>query len=424
MVTTGTLGDVQPFVALGLGLQRAGYRVTLATHPEYEPLATGRGLAFRRVGQSFKQLLESPVGRTWIESGDSLLRYKKAIADAFVPTTPQWLQDVHEASLDADAILYQPFAVAAYHTAEKRGIPALCISPFPLVVSGELEPAFWPTAPRWRWLRRYLNGSPSKAMWDIFGSYHNAHRVKLGLQPWRRANPFAELVQAIPNVHVHSPSVLPAPSDWGPLSMVTGYCFLERAVDWQPPAQLVEFLEKGPPPIYLGFGSMTGHDPDQLARLSIDAISRAKQRAVLASGWSGMGHGVDLPDHVLRVDSVPHDWLFPQVSAVVHHGGAGTTAAGLRAGKPTLVTAFFGDQLFWGRRVEALGAGPMPIPRKALRVEKLSEGIATVVREESYRQGAARIAAQLRREDGVANAVAAVARHAGPPPAIAASRLA
>jgi sterol 3beta-glucosyltransferase len=413
MVTTGTLGDVHPFVALGLGLKRAGYRVTLATHPEYETLASERGLAFRRVGVSFKELLESPAGRNWIESGESLRRYKEAMARAFLPSTPQWLADVHAATLDADAILFQPFAVAAYHTAEKRGIPALCVSPFPVVVSSELEPLVWPKAPRWRWLRRRLSDSLGKVTASVFGEHHNAHRRKLGLAPWHSANPFAELLSKIPTLHVYSPSLLPAPSDWGPLAQVTGFCSLAVAADWRPPPELTRFLENGPPPIYLGFGSMTGRYPEQLARLSIDAITRTKHRAVLASGWSGMGQGVELPDSIYRVDSVPHDWLFPRVSAVVHHGGAGTTAAGLRAGKPTLVTAFFGDQRFWGARVEQAGAGPAPIARRGLDARTLADGIARTLGDPRYQLGANRIAESLSREDGVANAVAAFARHAG-----------
>jgi sterol 3beta-glucosyltransferase len=415
MVTTGTLGDVQPFVALGVGLKRAGYDVTLATHPDYEAMARSRGLAFRRVGLPFKEQLESPAGRAWIESGDSLLRYKKTIADAFLPAAPRFIEDATEAVQDADVVLFQPFAFAAYYPAEKRGIPAICVSPVPMIPSGDIEPIFWPTAPTWRWLRRWMNGGFGKAMWSIFGPLYSEQRARLGLPPWTGANPIQEMFERIPTLHAYSPSVLPRPGDWSPRTEVTGYCVLDAHDSWRPPRELVDFLASGPPPIYVGFGSMTGRDPEQLALLTIEAVTRAGQRAVLASGWSGIGRGAALPAHIFGVESVPHDWLFPRVSAVVHHGGAGTTAAGLRAGKPTLVTAFFADQLFWGHRIARAGAGPKPLHRSRLSAERLGDAIAETVAEPRFREAAEHMAQRLALEDGVANAVAAIERHVGKP---------
>jgi sterol 3beta-glucosyltransferase len=423
MVTTGTLGDVQPFVALGAGLMRAGFRVTLATHPEYEGMARDRGLPFRPIGYPFKEQLESAEGRAWIESGDSLLRYKKAIGDAFLPTAPRFIEDAQQAVLDADAVLFQPFGLGAYHMAEKRGIPAICVSPFPALVSGETAPAFWPGAPPWRWLRRSLSAAFGKAMWSIFGHLYNQQRESLGLASWRGANPIQDLFARIPTVCVYSPSLVPRPSDWGPHTHVTGYCFLDKGPAFSPPPDLVDFVESGSPPIYIGFGSMTGRDPEQLALLTIDAVTRARQRAILASGWSGVGKGAALPDHIFGLESVPNDWLFPRVAAVVHHGGAGTTHAGLRAGKPTLVTAFFGDQPSWGRVVATAGCGPMPLHRRSLSAARLADAIVKTVSEPRYREGAERMARLLAREDGVANAVAAIERYVGSPSA-AASRVA
>jgi sterol 3beta-glucosyltransferase len=411
MVTTGTLGDIQPFVALGAGLMSAGYRVTLATHPDYEGIARNHGLPFRPIGYSYKEQVESPAGRAWIESGDSLLRYKKAIGDAFLPKAPRFIEDAQQAVLDADAMLFQPFALAAYHMAEKRDVPAICVSPFPAVVSGEMTPVFWLGAPPWRWLRRRLNAAFGEAMWSIFGHLYSRQREALGLPPWRGANPIQDLFARIPTLHVYSPSLVPRPSDWGLHAHVTGYCFLDRAPGWRPPPDLVNFVENGSPPIYVGFGSMTGRDPEQLAKLTIDAVTRAGQRAILASGWSGVGKGAALPDHIFGLESVPHDWLFPRVAAVVHHGGAGTTHAGLRAGKPTLVTAFFADQPAWGRLVATTGCGPMPLHRRSLSAARLADGIVETVSEPRYREGAERVAQLLAREDGVARAVALVGRY-------------
>jgi sterol 3beta-glucosyltransferase len=164
---------------------------------------------------------------------------------------------------------------------------------------------------------------------------------------------------------------------------------------------------------------MTGRDPEQLALLTIDAVTRAGQRAILASGWSGIGKGAALPDHVFGLESVPHDWLFPRVAAVVHHGGAGTTHAGLRAGKPTLITAFFGDQPAWGHVVATAGCGPKALHRRSLSAAGLADGIVKTVSDPRYREGAERLAQLLAREDGVASAVAAIERYVGSPSAVA-----
>jgi sterol 3beta-glucosyltransferase len=415
MVTTGTLGDVQPFVALGLGLQRAGYRVTLATHPDYAAFATSHGLAFRSVGVPFKELLESPPGRAWVESGNNIFKYKKTLGDVFVPTGMKFFEDAHAAVLDADALLFHPFAIPALHTAEKRGLPAACVSLIPFPPSGEADPIGLPNAPRWKWLRRWASGVLGKVLWDVFGHQHRAHREKLGLPPMKGSSPILDAIVKLPTLHLYSPSLLPRPADWSPSAVVTGFCFLDAPPNWAPPEKLVDFLSSGPAPIYIGFGSMTGRDPEQVARLAVDAVTRTSQRAVLASGWAGLGQSMALPEHVFSVESIPHDWLFPRVSAVCHHGGAGTTAAGLRAGRPTFVTAFLGDQIFWGQRVARAGAGPLPITRRNLTAARLAEGITQTVSDARYREGARKMAEMLAQEDGVSNAVAEIARHFGPP---------
>lgn len=157
----------------------------------------------------------------------------------------------------------------------------------------------------------------------------------------------------------------------------------------------------GPPPVYVGFGSMGSRNPEETADLILDALARAGQRGIIHAGWGGLRR-VDLPDSVLMVDGVPFSWLFPRVAAVVHHGGAGTTSAGLRAGGPSVVVPFFGDQPFWGQRVADLGAGPAPIPRKKLTAERLAEAIRAAVTDEAMRQRAADLGAKIQAEDGIA----------------------
>jgi UDP:flavonoid glycosyltransferase YjiC (YdhE family) len=212
-------------------------------------------------------------------------------------------------------------------------------------------------------------------------------------------------------IYAYSPTVVPPAPDWGPLKQVAGYWFLDGGLDYSPSEELAAFLEAGPPPVYVGFGSMVDHDREEMTRLVIEALDRTGQRGIMHSGWSELG-STDLPGSVLLVEDVPHDWLFPRMAAVIHHGGAGTTASGLRAGVPGIVVAFFGDQFFWGWRIHELGAGPRWIPRKQLTADGLASAIERAVTDEGIRERAAEVGAQIQTEDGVAAAIPLIERYA------------
>jgi sterol 3beta-glucosyltransferase len=217
----------------------------------------------------------------------------------------------------------------------------------------------------------------------------------------------------MPVLHGYSRHVGPVPADWPPHAEATGFWFLDRPTEWQPSPALVSFLESGPPPVYVGFGSMTGNRAQERAHLVITALERAGVRGVMASGWGGLNPG-NCPSSVHLIDEVPHDWLFPRMAAVVHHGGAGTTAAGLRAGRPTVICPFMADQPFWGRCVHERGFGPAPIPQKKLTVENLAAAIREAVNDPAMREKAATVGHLLRAETGVENAVMRleeIARH-------------
>jgi sterol 3beta-glucosyltransferase len=207
-----------------------------------------------------------------------------------------------------------------------------------------------------------------------------------------------------PTLYAYSPHVVPTPSDWPDTTCASGYWFLDAAADWQPPAGLAAFLQAGPPPVYIGFGSMVGQSPEKLGQIAIAALQKSGQRGLLASGLGGL-QASDLPDTIFMLASAPHDWLLPQVAAVVHHGGSGTTGAGLRAGKPTVICPFIADQPFWGARVQQLGVGPAPIPQKKLTVENLAAAIETAVTNKPMQAKAAELGKKIRSEDGVQTAV-------------------
>ena len=210
--------------------------------------------------------------------------------------------------------------------------------------------------------------------------------------------------QNMPVLYGFSPSVISAPSDWDHNTHITGYWFTDETEDWQPPTALLDFLRSGSPPVYIGFGSMSNRNPEQTADLVIQALEMTKQRAILLSGWGGLQKN-NVPDSIFMIDSIPHSWLFPRVSAVVHHGGASTVAAGLRAGVPSIVIPFFGDQPFWGQRIADLGVGTKPIPRKKLTAEKLANAIREAVTNQEMRQNAQRLSKQIQAEDGIKSAV-------------------
>lgn len=410
--TVGTEGDVRPFVAIARGLVAAGHRCTVATHTDYEGFVARHGLGYRPIGQTFKRIVESEPGRRWIDSSDSLFRYVRATRETFLPLILPWATDAYEASLDADLVLAHPFSLGATFAAEKRGRPSAIISLVPWVPSGELEPVFFPKAPSWRWLRRSLTGLSTRSVSGLMIPPFNELRARVGLPPIKAPNlvTFA-LDHRVAFLHAYSPHITPQPSDWPELSYTTGTCFLDdddnptSSTPWSPPAELVALLGRGEAPIYVGFGSMTGRDPQELCDLAIAAVRRSGERAVLVTGWGG-AHVES--DDVFVTDHVSHAWLLPRVKAVVHHGGIGTTAAGLRAGKPTQVVAFFGDQPYWGHRVKELGCGPAPLLKRKLTEASLAEAIRETVSTSSYEVSARRVAAELAREDGVANAVARI----------------
>ncbi|KAK4695575.1 hypothetical protein P7C71_g2208, partial [Lecanoromycetidae sp. Uapishka_2] len=226
------------------------------------------------------------------------------------------------------------------------------------------------------------------------------------------ANPPSFAHVHLPYTYMWSPGLIPKPADWGPEIDIAGFVFLDLASSFKPPETLTEFLEAGEPPVYIGFGSIVVDDPDRFTAMIFEAVEKAGVRALVSKGWGGLGDENNVPDNIYMLENTPHDWLFPRVSAVVHHGGAGTTAIGLKCGKPTMIVPFFGDQPFWGAMVARAGAGAHEaIPYKRLTVDKLAEGIKQCLSSES-KAGAKKLAEDIAEEgDGAKNAVESFHRH-------------
>ena len=410
IMAMGSRGDVQPYVALGKGLKAAGHSVRLATHENFESLVNSHELEFYPLKGNVQAFLEDTENRKLLENGNFLAINARA-AKASQRAAIDWADGGLVAGQGMDLLIAGVGGLfLGVSLAEKLKIPLLQAYIFPFTPTKAFPAVLFPQS------ISKLGGAVNRLSHHIFRQIMwQGARTGDGLARQQVLDlptaPFwgdynSVHLQRYPILYGLSPSVIAKPSDWQN-THITGYWFLDEAPDWSPPLALLEFLQSGSPPVSIGFGSMVSRNPEETADLVLQAISLTGQRAILQSGWSGLSKR-DLPDTVFMVDSVPHSWLFPQVAAVVHHGGAGTTAAGLRAGIPTIVIPFFGDQTFWGRRVAELGVGTAPIPRKELTAERLAEAIHKAVNDPAMRQRTADLGAKIQAEDGVANAVAIV----------------
>lgn len=418
ILSSGSRGDVQPYVALGKGLTAAGHDVKLVTHAPFERFVTENGLAFAPLSGDPQTLLEGPDGKRLLEYGDVPARFFKLFAKLCEEHTSQVVRDAYEVCRNTDVILCTTnvFFIGEM-VAEKLQKPLIYASLIPFAPSWKKPGMGGRLLPWWSaWLLvpfRHYHTMSVIGLQFFTGCFidqmNRARREVLDLPPRPRWLSLRTFRDGPPFLYNYSPHVYPRPSDWSATQHVTGYWFLDRPADWRPPAKLVEFLQAGPPPVCVGFGSMTPQSPEDMAKLVVQSIRQSGQRGIVLSGWGGLTSEAT-GDDIFVIDAVPHDWLFPQVSAVVHHGGSGTTAAGLRAGKPTVIVPFLGDQPFWGRCVQALGAGPPAIPKQNLSAESLAAAIRTAVSDPSLRRCAEDVSGKLQAEHGVQNAVEIIER--------------
>ncbi|MCP2636085.1 glycosyltransferase [Microbacterium sp. HD4P20] len=400
--TFGTRGDVDPYAALADRLALAGheavlaapeaYRDTLAPGVSFDPIATEMD-AVMRAGMAG---LSGPA--------QALTMARRMSAAMRVSLEEQWAVAQR---VEPTVIVSHPKALAGFHIAERQNVPFVASLPLPfLTPTADFPVPFLP---------RPLPGDLNRLTYEFNrftamaygGMINRFRRERLGLGRMSRVSDYLHGPDGarVPVLYPFSRHVVPVPPDYPATAHVTGYWFRERAEVWHPPAELEAFLAGGRPAVYVGFGSMGfGAKATERGRVVLGALREAGVRAVVARGWGALE--ADSSEDVMVVDHVPHDWLFPRVSAVVHHGGSGTTAAGLRAGRPTLICPVLGDQPFWGRRVHELGAGPQPLPLRRARVPSLAERIRDLVGDPAYAAAAARVAEGIAAEDGTGRAVA------------------
>jgi len=408
----GSRGDIQPCIALGRGLQQAGYRVCLAAPEDFADFVRKHEVGFYPLGGDVQQIMAGDTGRKFMETGGANpLKSIRAMRRMIAPVIKAMTDDAYAACRDAEALIclgvFFPFGQSI---AEALNIPIINIEPTPLLPTRAFPAASWPIQRGLGGWHNYLSGMAMlEVIWLWYRPFVNDFRRRLGLSPCTAAC-FYRKLRATPMLGAYSPHIIPHPTDWPDSAHVTGYFFLDSQADWQPSPELKAFLEAGDPPVCIGFGSMAGRSPEQLAGLILEALAKSGQRGVLLTGWGGLRPEL-VPGNVFVLDSAPHNWLFPRMAAVVHHGGAGTTAEGLRAGVPTVIVPFVFDQPFWGARAKALGLGPDPIPQKKLTADRLAGAIRIAVTDSGMKQRARLCGEAICAENGIGNAVKIIKRH-------------
>ena len=414
ILTVGSRGDVQPYVALGKGLAAAGHDVTLASHEPFREFVEENGLRFWPTAGNPIDAIQGEAGRHWLESSQNPLTFVSRMFAVAKPMMWEILDAWADACVTSELIVYPILAsMGAQSLGEKLGIP-VCAAYLQHVHRSAYYPwslaqpklRLGPLSFEGKFYNKASHFVAEQIFWLALRPLVNQWRVEtLGLPAYPFSSEFAAWVRRRPLcLYGISPTVLPKPADWGGEVHITGYWQLKTEETWQPPEPLQDFLNSGPPPVYIGFGSMSTRNPEEVAEIAITSLQKCGQRGILLSGWGGIQNH-NLPDDLFALDAAPHDWLFPQMAAIVHHGGAGTTAASLHSGVPTIVTPFFADQPFWGWRAHTLGAGPEPIPRRKLSAEKLSLAIDEALSNPAIRTSAADVGRSIRAEDGVSNAV-------------------
>ncbi len=407
--TYGTRGDVQPFVALAGALKRRGHEVALCTPTGFRGLAERHGVPYAHMGNEVLELTEAVLQAPTRAEQRRLFKGFGAVIRA-------GLEDEWRAAqaLRPEVLLYHAKALGSHHIAEKLGAAEFLAMPLPLTRTRAFPAPMVPDLGLGGWFNAlsYKLIALGNALWA--GATNDFRTKSLGLPPRSR---FADPMRradgaAVPALYAFSEHVLPRPGDWPSHAQVTGGWFLDEGDGWEPPAALRAFLDGGAPPVYIGFGSMGAAHAEARTATVLAAVAQTGERAVLASGWGGL-RARPLPAEVFLLDAAPHDWLFPRMKAVVHHGGAGTTMAGLRAGKPTVICPFLGDQPFWGRVVQRAGLGPAPVPQSSLTPQRLAGAIRAALAPEVVAR-AADVGERIRQEDGPARAAEVIeATYAG-----------
>jgi sterol 3beta-glucosyltransferase len=387
----GSRGDVQPYIALAQGLARAGYAVTLASHPKMNPLVTSHGVTFAPIGPDIDMSLETTAIR--LRSRNTMVNLAHTMRYAF-DVLEQSHQDILTLCREVDLVVVPTQSATGRNEADLLDLPYLSVTLMPWAIRWD-DPDRPP-------FKRLAYGLIDELASQMTTRPLNRLRRRQGLPPVGREGFASTRLDLVPV----SPAVYPPNPLWEPYHHVVGYWFVQEPSDWEPPPDLIAFLEDGASPLLVSLGAMSlgGAEAAETAGLFIDAIQQAGVRAVV-QGWAKPLARLSLPPTVYAAGSLPHSWLMDRCAGVVHHGGFGTTSAAFRAGIPQLVVPHLADQFYWGQQVRDLGVGPPPIPRNRLDAPGLATALNDLVHDKELHTAASYLGEQVRTEGGVENAV-------------------
>lgn len=401
ILTFGTRGDIDPFAALAERLSASGHVVVLAA-PEPHRDVVCSGVGFEPMATEMHRVMRAGMAELG-GPAQALTLARQMLAAMRTSLGEQW--EIAQ-RVQPTIIVAHPKALGGFHIAERLGVPFVPSLPLPFLTPTNAFPVPFLARPLpWRLNRLTYQFNRFTAL-AYGGMINTFRRERLGLARMSRLSDYLTTDgEPAPVLYPFSTHIVPVPDDYPATAHVTGYWFRKTHWTWEPPRGLLDFLQGSRPVVYVGFGSMGfGAKAEQRGRIILHGLQEAGVRAVVATGWGALA--ARSTNDIFVIDDVPHGWLFPRVDAVVHHGGAGTTAAGLRAGRPTLICPVLGDQPFWGRRIHELGAGPLPLPLRSATPDTLAGRILELVSREDYANTSEAIGEQIASEDGTGNAVA------------------
>lgn len=374
----GTMGDVQPLLALATELRRRGHESILALSPNFESRVRALKLDFVPLGarmplDEIRGVINAQIQMKNGRPADQVRQF----LEATLPALPEVYQSLLRACGNADVLIGPPYQLACRMVRESSSIPYVSLH-----------------------LSHFGDVSAEEAR-KTSAEMINAARAREGFPPLH--DPLgADGISEQLAIYAVSRHLVRRPSRWPDHYQVTGFFFLDED-DWSPERTLEEFCSLGELPVVISFGSVVHADPDVMTQLVVDAVRRANCRAVIQHGWSGLATG-DLPDTIYATGFVPHSWLFPRAALIVHHGGAGTTAAAFRAGVPTLVVPHTLDQPIWAEYARAKGCARTIIPFTQLSATRLGASMRASLLAPEISRSARNFAEQIKAENGVATA--------------------
>jgi sterol 3beta-glucosyltransferase len=406
IITLGSRGDIQPYIALGLGLKNNGFNVKIITNENFNDFVKSYNLVFHSLRGDVHALVNSEEGKNLLESGYSLkfiTKFTKLMSSYF----ENFFDDMIEGAKDSDFIIFSPLCFVAQEVAEYLGIKSMGANLQPFNRTKEFPSFMLPE--KFNFIPGYnmfTHIAFEQAIWQSVRYIVNKNivqklnRKKIGL--WGKRNNLEK--NNFPMIYGFSKHIINRPYDWKSNHHITGYWFLDTKENWIPEDSLLKFLDTDKKIIYAGFGSMVNRDPEETSNMIIKSIKGLNIKLIIMTGWGGLSINQEHED-IYVVNQIPHDWLFPKINGAIHHCGAGTTSATLKAGIPNISIPFFGDQHFWGNRVYKLGLGTEPINRKDLDSINLRNAIINATTNENLINRSKIISKKINAENGVESAV-------------------